>query len=208
MGQMKNMFYLEENSSKLCVEGAIGNLMNMLHCSKDGMELFRELATSDLPSIMKSLNELNVPQKVFKLGLEIDSIEKCLWILHKKIIFATTTTVKVNRFRSWKPTLGVLLEIKFPMLILVESKLATYHHVIVVWEQRVIDYETMFTLTEESLRQMCGVNTTFTKISSGCGIFPSKQIRQKSDNGCVIDWGSTEYYKPGSAEREYFSFKK
>jgi hypothetical protein len=28
-GQMKNMFYLKENSSKLCTEGAIRNLMNI-----------------------------------------------------------------------------------------------------------------------------------------------------------------------------------
>jgi hypothetical protein len=32
-GQIKNMFYSEENSSKLCAEGAIGNLMNLQHCS-------------------------------------------------------------------------------------------------------------------------------------------------------------------------------
>jgi hypothetical protein len=75
--------------------------MNMLNCSKDNMELFWELGTSDLPSIMKSLNELN-PKKVFKAGLEIDLIEKCLWILCKKFNFATTTKVKVDCFRQWK----------------------------------------------------------------------------------------------------------
>ncbi len=32
-----------------------------------------------------------------------------------------------------------LLEIKFPMLISVESKLATYHHVVVVWREMVFD---------------------------------------------------------------------
>jgi hypothetical protein len=47
-GQMKNMFYLEENSSRSCTEGAIGNLMNMLHCSTEDMNLFWELATSNL----------------------------------------------------------------------------------------------------------------------------------------------------------------
>jgi hypothetical protein len=137
-------------------------------------------------------------------------MEKCLWILCKKFNFATTSKVKVNCFRSWKPTLMALLQIKFPMLILVESKLATYHHVVVVWQQRVIDNESMLTypLTEESLRQICGVNTTFTRISSGYGIFPSKQIRQKSEIEYVINWGSTEYYKPRNAVREYYSFKK
>jgi hypothetical protein len=65
--------------------------MNMLHCSKEYMELFWELATSDLSLIMKSLNESNVPKKDFKTGLGIDLIEKCPWILCKKFNFATTT---------------------------------------------------------------------------------------------------------------------
>ncbi len=32
-GQMKNMLYSKENSLKLCTEGAIQDLMNMLHFS-------------------------------------------------------------------------------------------------------------------------------------------------------------------------------
>jgi hypothetical protein len=45
------------------------------------------------------------------------------------------------------------------MLISIESKLATYHHMVVVWKEMVIDYEFIFTypLTEDSLRQICGV---------------------------------------------------
>jgi hypothetical protein len=158
------------------------------------MELCWELDTSDLPSIVKTLNESIVPKKVFKPGFEIDSIEKHLWILCKEFNFATTTKVKVDCFRSLKPSLGALLGIKFTMLILVESKLATYHHVVVAWQQRVIDYEFMFTypLMVESRRQICGVNTTFTRISSGYGIFPSKQIRQKTENRNVFDWQSRE----------------
>jgi hypothetical protein len=44
-GQMKKMIYSEENSSKLCTEGAIGNLMNMPHFLTEDMNLFWELAT-------------------------------------------------------------------------------------------------------------------------------------------------------------------
>jgi len=45
----------------------------------------------------------------------------------------------------------------------------------------VIDYESMhiYTLTEESLRQVCGTNTTFQKVSSGYGLFPPKDLRMK-----------------------------
>jgi hypothetical protein len=51
------------------------------------------------------------------------------------------------------------------MLISVESKLATSHHVGVVWREMVIDYESMYMypLTEDTLRRICCGNTTFKK---------------------------------------------
>ncbi len=152
------------------------------------------------------MNELNVTKKVFKPGLEIDLIEKCLWILCEKGNFATMTKVKVDHFKSLRQSLTVLLEMNFPMLISIESKLAAYHHVVVVWKEMVIDYESMLTYPsiEDSLRQICGVNTTFIGIRSGYGIFPSTQISKLLENANIIDWGSREYYKPKSAVREYF----
>jgi hypothetical protein len=51
-----------------------------------------------------------------------------------------------------------LLEIKFPILISVENKFATYHHVVVVWREMVIEHQSMYMypLTEDTLRQICG----------------------------------------------------
>jgi hypothetical protein len=85
---------------------------------------------------------------------------------HKKL--------NIKYFQCLKRSLTALLEIKFPMLILVESKLAIYHHVVVVWREMVIDYESMYMypLTKDTLRQICAVNITFQQISSGYGIFP------------------------------------
>ncbi len=56
-GQMKNMFISNENLSKLCAEGVIQNLLSMLHFLLEDMNIFGELATSDLFTLMKSLNE-------------------------------------------------------------------------------------------------------------------------------------------------------
>ncbi len=39
-GKMKNMYYFKENSSKLCNEGAIQNLTNMLPFSTEDMNIF------------------------------------------------------------------------------------------------------------------------------------------------------------------------
>ncbi len=75
-------------------------------------------------------------------------------------------------------TLKALLAIKFPMPISVESSQATYNHVVVVWRNMVIDFECMHTyaLTEESLRQVCGIHATFVCLTSGHGIIPPKPI--------------------------------
>jgi hypothetical protein len=89
-GQIKNMFYSDKNSSKLCAEGAIQNLLNMLHFSTEGINIFWALATSDLFTLMESLNESYVSKAFLKPSLGIDLIQKCLWILHKKFNFQTT----------------------------------------------------------------------------------------------------------------------
>jgi hypothetical protein len=109
------------------------------------MNIFWELATSDMITLMKSLNESYVPKAVLKPSFGIDSIQKCLWILHKKFTFQTTKKLNIKYFTCLKCSFRALLEIKLPMLISVESKLATYHHVVVVWREMATDYESMYT---------------------------------------------------------------
>jgi len=63
-------------------------------------------------------------------------------------------------------------------------------------EKKIIDFECMDTypLTEELLRQVCGVHTTFQYIVSGYSIFPSKKNapHQKIP---IQDWGMDFFYK-------------
>jgi hypothetical protein len=136
-------------------------------------------------------------------------IQKCLWILHKKFNFQTTKKLNYTHFQCLKSSLNALLEIKFPMLISVEREFATYHYVVVVWREMVIDYESMYTypLTEDKLRQICGVNTTFHQISCGYGILPSKICKSLQANQNIQDWGTEEYYKQGSSVRNYFYWR-
>jgi hypothetical protein len=77
------------------------------------------------------------------------------------------------------------------MLISIESKIATYHRVVVVWREMVIDYESMYMypLTVDILRQICGVNTTFQQISCGYGILPSTICKAFEANQNIQDWG-------------------
>jgi hypothetical protein len=110
----------------------------MLHFLPADMNIFWELATSDSITLMKSLNESFVPNAVLTPSLGINSIQKCLWILRKKFKFQTTKTINYTHFQCLKQSLKALLEIKFPMMISVESKFATYQHVVVVWREMVL----------------------------------------------------------------------
>jgi hypothetical protein len=118
----------------------------MLHHSTEYITTFWELATTSLPSLRSSLNEALIPGSVITSENVIDSIEKCLWILRKKFDFRTTKRLKVSHFNSLKLALNALLTIKFPMVISVESRQATYNHVVVVWQKMVIDFESPCTL--------------------------------------------------------------
>jgi hypothetical protein len=95
---MKNMFFSDENLSKLCAKGAIQSLLNMLHFSTEDMIFWGELATSDLFTLMKSFNESFVPKAVLTPSLGCNLIQKCLWILRKKFKFQTTKKITTSIF--------------------------------------------------------------------------------------------------------------
>ncbi len=66
---IENKFYSKNNSSKLCAKGAIGNLMNVLHCSEDDMDLFWSIVNNwSMQSICQILDQASVPQVVQKAG--------------------------------------------------------------------------------------------------------------------------------------------
>jgi hypothetical protein len=160
----------------------------MLHFLTEGMNIFWELATSYLLTLMKSLNESYVPKAVLTPSLRINLFQKCLWILPKKLNFQTTKT-EHQAFSVFEALIESAYRRKFPMLISVENKLAPYHHVVVVWKEMVVDYESMYTypLTKDILRHICSVNTTFQRISCGCGILPSKICKALQANQNIQD---------------------
>ncbi len=96
--------------------------------------------------------------------------------------------------------------VKFPVIIAVRGTLACYHHVVVVWKGVVFDYESKYTypLTNESLTQICGKNTTFHGTSRGYGIWPPKKIKKLPQNAHIDDWGHTEWRTKNSRIRKYF----
>jgi hypothetical protein len=138
------------------------------------MEQFWDIVQSPVHLIQQTLGESFVPKAVLKSYGGCDSIQKSLWILHKKIKFSNTSALQIEHFQFLQVAVDVLRMMKFPLIILVKGKHACYHHVVVIWRGIIIDYESRYTfsLTNDSLRQICGDNSTFHGISCGYGIFP------------------------------------
>jgi hypothetical protein len=140
--------------------------------------------------ILQTLGESSVPKAVLKSSGECDLIQKSLWILHKKIKFSTTSLFRIIHFKNLQKAITILRNMKFSLIISVMGTHACYHHVVIIWRGMIIDYESKYTfpLTNDSLRQICGVNTTFTGISCSYGIFPSNHIQNSiMDNISIED---------------------
>jgi hypothetical protein len=93
--------------------------------------------------------------------------------------------------------------LKFPAIISVNSKLANYKHVVIVWHNMVIDYELeyIYKLTEDLLRQLCGDNIIFQQITTGYGLFPPKEVRALVTSIDVFDRGISQYYDDKKSRR-------
>ena len=70
----KNKFFSVKKTTKLCAEGAIGNLMNVLHCNEIDMNQFWCIVQSPIHLIQKILGESLVPKAVQK-NLEANVIQ-------------------------------------------------------------------------------------------------------------------------------------
>ncbi len=165
----------------------------MLKLNVDEINYFWLLATSPLSVISDTL-ESDIPKAVCNSHKQVNSIQKCFWILRHKFQFTTTKKIKLECFTFVKKTLRLLGQFKFPVIISVNIRGALYDHVIVVWNSQVLDYESegIYTLTEDSLQQMCGDNTTFRSVSSGYGIFPSTEVKKNCPH--IEDWGENSCF--------------
>ena len=117
--------------------------MNMLHCPENDMKQFWDIVQSPVKLIQQMLGESCVPKAVLKSCREIDSIEKSVWILHKKIKVGTTSALQIERFQVLQVAVNVLKMMKVSLIISVKGTHACYHNVVVTWRGMIIDYESI-----------------------------------------------------------------
>jgi hypothetical protein len=143
-----NKFFSSDNNSKLCAEGALKNLLYMLKMNLQDIKEFWTLVTSLLSTISDSLQE-DVPKAVCNSHQQVNSIQKCLWILRTKFRLISTQKLKLSGLTSVTNTLHVLPQFQFPTIISIHSKCAVYNHMVVVWQGQVLDYQLDKKLKEE-----------------------------------------------------------
>ncbi len=199
-------YYSLENTSKFCAEGYVKNLLNMLRLSEHDVSLFWDLATAPLHSISEHLCDV-VQKIVCNHFSQVNSIEKCLWILRKQFKFIATKKMKLSYFTTIKNTLQILQLCHFSILLLVNSKNAVFDHVVVIWQGRVIHYESknIYILTKESSQQICGANTFFSHVSCGYGLFLPAGIWALSLE--ITNWGKNDFDDNKSTIRKFFNKK-
>ncbi len=89
VGMPGPQYYSLENTSKFCIEGAVKHLLNMWRLSEHAVRMFWDLATTPFHSISERLREV-VPKIVCNHYSQVNSIQKCLWILRKQFNFIAT----------------------------------------------------------------------------------------------------------------------
>jgi hypothetical protein len=101
-GCTKNMFYLEKNSSKLCTEGAIGNLMNVLHCPENEVKQFWDFVQLHVHLTLQTLGESSVPKAVLNLVENVIQFKKVCGFSVKKSSSALQVCSESNTLKTCK----------------------------------------------------------------------------------------------------------
>ncbi len=94
-GLVPIQYYSLENTLKFCAEGSVKNLLNMLRLSEHDVSVIWDLATAPLHSISEHLREV-VPKIVYNHYSQVNSMQKCLWILWEQFNFIATKKMKLS----------------------------------------------------------------------------------------------------------------
>jgi hypothetical protein len=199
----ENFWYCEENSMKICAEGAVANLLFHMHLREDAEE-FRKIATMPCGELLNAMAVDKPPKNVQDRRQGLDPFEKCIWILEKKFNCRRFGYLNTDHFKTSASVVEKLKQVHLPVLMSVVGKHSMYNHVVVIWRDMIIDFESRHvpTLCVRNVEQICGPKNPFLKISRGCMILPSRKM--KYSVGDRSDWGEAVL-----RDRSYkFWFKK
>jgi hypothetical protein len=184
----KNFWYCEENATKHCVEGAVANLLFHMNLREDAEE-FRKLSTMPGRELLNAMAADKPPKNVQDHRQGLNPVETCIWILEKKFNCRRFGYLNTDHFKTAASTVEKLKQICLPVLISVVGKHSMYNHVVIIWRDMIIDYESrhVSSLCVQNVEQICGPKNAFLKIARGIVILPSRKM--KFSVGDRSDWG-------------------
>ena len=109
-----------------------------------------------------------------------DDFWKCLWIVQQKFGYQTKK-LKVALLTNANSCVTNLTGFGPPVIAILKGTNMTRDHVIAIWQNQIIDYESeyTYTLTVENLNYACGVGCYFQGFVRPVAIFPPKSITAK-----------------------------
>ena len=105
---------------------------------------------------------------------------------------------KFGLTKSLTRVIDLLRSVTFPAMLSLKSDVSPDNHVVCVWQNHIIDYESQFTyeLSIEGLCHACGPTTVLVQILEMCFIRPTNRMRklyeQKKLGGKEYDWKINE----------------
>ena len=175
---MKNFWFDGTNRNKLCIDGAFSNLLHHMEDYNSAM-------------FIKSISHLNHPTEIASAVGVVrcpkyvsrripDDFRKCLWIIQQKFAYRTKK-LKVALLTNANSCVTNLTGFGPPVIAILKGTNMTRDHVIAIWQNQIIDYESeyTYTLTVENLNYACGVGCYFQGLVRPVAIFPPKSITTK-----------------------------
>jgi hypothetical protein len=204
-GEMVNKWWSKDNFDKLCSEGSIYNML--CHMGMDDVAAeFRVIACQKtVEDLKRAMGVITIPKQVVGSLNNIDPILKCLWILEQRYNCRRFGSLNVQRLITPHHVVGVLCTIRLPMIVSFVGKHSLYNHVVVVWNGRIIDFESRVTypVNEENVNRICGPNNPFVAVTRGYVILPSRKMKAAVKD--FSDWGEKVLREQHS---DLFMFKK
>ena len=171
-----NLWFCSDNPMKLCTEGSLCNLLFHMGQIDDANE-FKFLLTLTDKELCSKMGVVKLPKRVTSSRVT-DPILKCLWILQERFKCKRTPPLNTVHFKSASAVVDNMSKVKFPLLVSICSTRSNYNHVVVVWKNQIIDFESQstFPLTVSNLNYCCGPSSVFLGVERGYGIIPSKKL--------------------------------
>ena len=167
-----NEHYSEEKQERFCVSGCAINLLCHMGCKDWGLPKF----------------ELGNLYPYFQSCVKYFKDNNCNVVV----------VGKLGLTKSLTEVTDLLSFVTIPAMLSLKSDDSPDNHVVCVWQNHIIDYESQFTyeLSIQGLWHACGTSTVIVQSLEMCFIRPTKRMRklygQKKLGGKEYDWKINE----------------